>query len=224
MSFPARISSPTGRFVVITGADGSGKTTLLNALRTDGFSTACWQDACTITLRDGSTLETHISTVHLAKFRAHSRTLEVARVLMFFYEHVILPMLEVGHDVLVDSYHYRICAREHALNPAGNALLAAICATLPRPTHVIQLHGDYAVTYARNYPGHLSDYLDPNERSLESYAAQQAIYECFVTERFLSDLPVTSLDCTLSPAALLDETRALLAMLRLRPCLIALPT
>ncbi len=191
-----------GRIFTITGPDGVGKTTLLGRLRQLGYETAESSDARGLVVGDGSPLVGKFLPEAVADHGPLSRAAEIGRVLVVFYEYVLQPRLAQGRDVIVDSYCVRMCAREHVLNPDGDALLQSICACLPRPFLVTVLECDLRAAYRRNRLGHAFDYIDPDDRSYRSYAAMQRARGTFMERTCLRDLRVNRIDVPDDPEAL----------------------
>lgn len=131
--------SDDGSFLVLLGIDGSGKSTLLSELRTAGVATVSWHD-----LRSHEVpamLAPDAPTSIKARLTPQARAMFVGGHLVAQYEYLVRPSIESGTTTLLDSYYYKLLAKERLLGFAHPSL-EMLCAELPQPDHVIYISVD----------------------------------------------------------------------------------
>ncbi|GAA2280242.1 hypothetical protein GCM10010402_41240 [Actinomadura luteofluorescens] len=135
-----------GRFMVLTGIDGSGKSSLLSLIAIASLTTAGWRDLrhhelpAVMAPDEPTLIKNSMSSLPRAMF--------IGGHIVAQYEHLVRPQLELGVDVLLDSYWYKVMAKEHILG-TSHPILADLCGALPVPDAVILLEVDPRVAYLR---------------------------------------------------------------------------
>lgn len=189
-----------GQFVVVVGIDGSGKTTLLRALDVPGTVVASWQD-----LRSHeapATLAPESPTLIRNRVPPLARAMFIGGHLVAQYEYLVRPRIEDGVNVVLDSYHYKLLAKER-LYGASDESLERLCAELPPPDAAIFLDVDPVTAFERK-SGELSPYEYRGEPSLESFVAFQHLLRELVLEQ-LASVPHVVIDGAQQPEVLLAE-------------------
>jgi thymidylate kinase len=164
-------SAPAPLFLVLVGIDGSGKSTALDQLSRPGLVVRRWQD-----------LRSHEVAASLApdaptdiKNRATplARAMFIGGHLVAQYEYLVRPQLEASSSVLLDSYYYKLVAKERLFGVADPSL-ERLCRELPQPDGVVLLEVPAATSYGRK-AGKLSPYEYRGEATRGSYIAFQEL-------------------------------------------------
>lgn len=139
---------------MLLGIDGSGKSTLLAELATAGVATASWQD-----LRSHEVpamLAPDAPTSIKGRLTPLARAMFIGGHLVAQYEYLVRPSVASGTTTLLDSYYYKLLAKERLLGFAHPSL-EALCAELPQPDHVIYVSVDPKESLRRKQ-GEISSY------------------------------------------------------------------
>lgn len=169
-------------FLVVVGIDGSGKSTLLRALDIPNTVVASWQD-----LRSDeatATLAPESPTMIRNRVPSLSRAMFIGGHLVAQFEYLVRPRLEAGSNVVLDSYHYKLLAKERIFG-VGDDSFERLCAELPQPDGVVFVDVDPATAFERKR-GVLSPYEYLGEPSLESFTAFQLSLRASVLEQIRS--------------------------------------
>jgi thymidylate kinase len=152
-----RAADAPGKFLVLLGTDGSGKSTVLSRVRLPGLVTASWRDLRSHDLPAmlAADAPTHIKD----RLPGLSRAMFIGGHLVAQYEYLVRPQTDIGNHVLLDSYYFKLLAKERLLGTV-HPVLEELCAELPAPDGVI--------------------YLDvPAHTGLARKAGAISSYECF---------------------------------------------
>ncbi|WP_369220705.1 dTMP kinase [Streptomyces sp. R39] len=139
-------SATRGLFIVLLGIDGSGKTSLLSALRGGTFATVGWRDLrnhelpAVMAPDAPSAIKDRLSDLPRAMF--------VGGHIVAQYEYLVRPEVVEGRNVLLDSYWYKVLAKERALGRLSPAL-EDLRQLLPVPDAVVLLDVDPRTAWAR---------------------------------------------------------------------------
>ncbi|MEO3809588.1 hypothetical protein ABGB17_11360 [Sphaerisporangium sp. B11E5] len=143
-----------GRFMVLAGIDGSGKSSVLSRLDVHGLLTTNWcelrghQETAALAPRNPTGVKNRLPPL--------SRAMFIGGHLVAQYEQLVRPSVEAGHSVLLDSYYYKVLAKELVLR-ASHPSLAELCAELPEPDCVIFVDVPPQVSFRRK-DGRVSSY------------------------------------------------------------------
>ncbi len=193
-------SERNGRFAVVVGIDGSGKSTLLRQLNLPGTTVASWQD-----LRSHeapATLAPDSPTAIRNRVSPLARAMFIGGHLVAQYEYLVRPRLEAGLNVVLDSYHYKLLAKER-LFEASDDSLERLCEQLPRPDAVVFIDVEPAMAFRRK-GGSLSSYEHRGEASLENFIEFQLALRSLVLQQ-LADVPHVIVDGSCPPRSLLED-------------------
>lgn len=163
-----------GRFIVLLGIDGSGKTSLLRALAARGLRTAQWQQ-----LRDHDVPAALAPTAPTAVkngLTPLARAMFIGGHLVAQYEYLVRPQIETGRTVVLDSYYFKVLAKERILGVAHPALVD-LCAELPQPD--LLLHLDVTPQESRRRKqGRISSYehFEPDETTYLTFQTRLAAH------------------------------------------------
>jgi thymidylate kinase len=131
---------------VLVGIDGSGKTSLLSSLGTARLITSSWRDLRNHELP--SVMAPDAPTAIKNRLTAVPRAMFIGGHIVAQYEYLVRPQLALGRDVLLDSYWYKVVAKERILGRLHPSL-TELCELLPVPDAVIVLVTDPGVAFAR---------------------------------------------------------------------------
>lgn len=159
-----------GRFLVLLGIDGSGKSTLLSGLASAGVQTASWQDLRSHDVP--ATLAPDAPTAIKNRLTPLARAMFIGGHLVAQYEYLVRPRLEAGVTTVLDSYYYKLLAKERLLGFAHPAL-EDLCAELPQPDGIIYLEVNPRESLRRK-AGRLSPYEHFDDAGGDSYVAFQS--------------------------------------------------
>ena len=189
--------------VVLFGFDGCGKSTLITHLRTRRYPCTRFLDLYPCSPQGISPSRFHYRDLETQEPTARARQY---RLLAERWLASCIQPLASERRFVVDSYIYRYSSKERIWNPHAAAMTRELDASVPRPGLAILLDTPIAVAYARNLPGHRSDYHPGFERTPLSFATLQL---ATLADQFhiYSDfrVPVITVDATLSPEALSDH-------------------
>lgn len=135
-----------GLFLVLLGIDGSGKTTLLSSLKDESLVTASWRDLRnhelpSVMAPDAPTrIKNRLSDIPRAVF--------IGGHIVAQYEYLVRPETSAGRHVILDSYWYKVLAKEHLLGRL-HPVLGELRELLPVPDAVILLDVSPQTAYAR---------------------------------------------------------------------------
>lgn len=193
-------SAKHGRFAVVVGIDGSGKSTLLRRMDLPDTAVASWQD-----LRSHeapATLAPDSPTVIRNRVPALARAMFIGGHLVAQYEYLVRPRLEAGSNVVLDSYHYKLLAKERLFDASDDSL-ERLCEQLPRPDAVVFIDVEPAEAFRRK-GGVLSPYEHRGEASLDNFVEFQLALRSLVLQQ-LADVPHVIVDGSSTPSALLED-------------------
>lgn len=185
----ARVSDT--RFLVLVGIDGSGKTTLLSRLSLPGVMTTSWRE-----LRGHdvpATLAPDAPTLIKNRLPVLSRAMFVGGHLVAQYEYLVRPQLDSGAHVLLDSYYFKLLAKERLFGTAHQAL-EDLCRELPQPDGVIYIDVPPLMSYQRKR-GLLSPYECDGHPTEASYIRFQTSLATAIRTQ-ISDVPNVVIDGT----------------------------
>jgi thymidylate kinase len=157
---PRRSPDPTtppaaqGSFLVLVGIDGSGKSSVIADLRVEGLATTAWKELRNHELPQ--MLAPDVPTQIKNRLSPLSRSMFIGGHVVAQYEYLVRPSLTQGIDVLLDSYYFKLLAKEtlfHTLHQSFTEL----CEELPPPDCVIFLDVSPDVSFDRK-KGALSPY------------------------------------------------------------------
>ena len=165
-----------GHLCVLVGDDGAGKTSTLREIRALRPGWICTSlDPEDISLLPGLEFLGGGSAKHPRDYalamKPYTRCLFLMTVIMLQEEYQILPGLQRGQVVVVDSYYYRLFAKELELNPRGAQLFAALPTCLTQPDLVVEVRVPLDTAFARK--GGLTDLEYKGSDSLEGFKALQ---------------------------------------------------
>lgn len=143
-----------GQFVVLVGIDGSGKSTLLDAMSQSGVHTTSWRDLRAHDLP--AMLAPDSPTAVKSRLTPLGRSMFIGGHLVAQYEYLVRPTLEQGTDVVLDSYYYKLLAKERLLG-LMHPSLEALCCELPKPDALILIDTPPETSWLRK-KGDLSSY------------------------------------------------------------------
>ncbi len=196
-----------GRFLVLVGIDGSGKTSLLSALADLGMLTGSWRD-----LRDHDlpqAMAPDAPTQIKTRLNPMPRTMFVGGHLVAQYEYLVRPAVEAGTDILLDSYWYKVLAKERLLGRLHPSL-TELCRALPVPDAVVFLDVDPRVALRRK-GGRVTAYECLGAPGDESFLRFQTLLRQEIMADLASVPQVHRVDADADPGAVLDQVVALLA-------------
>lgn len=191
------------RFLVLLGIDGSGKSTLLSSLSVPGLVTTSWRELRSHEVP--ATLAPDAPTRIKNRIPSLSRAMFIGGHLVAQYEYLVRPALEDGANVLLDSYYFKLLAKERLFGTVDPAL-EALCVELPAPDAVIYVEVPAPQSYRRK-----NGVLSPYEyRGSECQADYVAFQDELANEmrRLLEDIPTVVVDGTASEQELLHETES----------------
>jgi thymidylate kinase len=193
---------PLGKFLVVVGIDGSGKSTLLRALDVPGTAVASWQD-----LRSHeapATLAPESPTAIRNRVPPLARAMFIGGHLVAQYEYLVRPRIEAGINVVLDSYHFKLLAKEKLFG-LGDESLERLCAELPLPDAVVFIDVDPRAAFERK-EGVLSPYEYQGEATLENFVAFQSTLRDLVLSQ-LASVPYVVVDGSADSANVLRAVR-----------------
>lgn len=199
-----RLAGP-GSFIVLVGIDGSGKSTLLERLAEAGVRTSSWND-----LRSHDVpamLAPDAPTAIKARLTPLARSMFIGGHLVAQYEYLVRPALEQGDDVLLDSYYFKLLAKERLLGFVQPAL-EELCRQLPQPDGLILIDTPPELSWSRK-AGTLSVYEHFGTPTETNYLAFQRGIETSLRKAGRA-FPSVTLDGRQTPSALADS--ALIAL------------
>lgn len=159
-----------GRFLVLLGIDGSGKSTLLSSLADAGVQTASWHELRSHEVP--ATLAPDAPTAIKNRLTPLARAMFIGGHLVAQYEYLVRPRIEAGVTTVLDSYYYKLLAKERLLGFADGAL-ESLCIELPQPDGIIYVDVDPRESFRRK-AGRLSPYEHFDDASEESYVTFQS--------------------------------------------------
>lgn len=165
-----RTHGAPGRFLVLLGIDGSGKTTLLSGLADAGVQTASWHELRSHEVP--ATLAPDGPTAIKNRLTPLARAMFIGGHLVAQYEYLVRPRIEGGVTTVLDSYYYKLLAKERLLGFAHSAL-ENLCVELPHPDGIIYVDVDPRESFRRK-EGRLSPYEHFDDASEESYVTFQS--------------------------------------------------
>jgi thymidylate kinase len=120
-----------------------------------------------------------------------SRAMFIGGHLVAQYEYLVRPLLDEGADVVLDSYYYKLLAKER-LFKVCDPVLERLCSELPQPDLVIVLHVSPADSYLRK-DGLLSPYEYIGRPTPEDYirfqtALAQGIWDLLDGHPFVQEV------------------------------------
>lgn len=189
-----------GSFIVLVGIDGSGKSTLLERLAEAGVHTSSWHD-----LRSHDVpamLAPDAPTAIKARLTPLARSMFIGGHLVAQYEYLVRPALEQGEDVLLDSYYFKLLAKERLLGFAQPAL-ETLCRQLPQPDGLILIDTPPELSWSRK-AGALSVYEHFGTPTEANYLAFQRGIETSLRKATRA-IPSVTLDGRQPPSALVDS-------------------
>lgn len=189
-----------GHFIVLIGIDGSGKSTLLRALADAGVHTTSWHD-----LRSHDVpamLAPNAPTEIKARLTPLSRSMFIGGHLVAQYEYLVRPALDLGQDVVLDSYYFKLLAKERLLGFAQPAL-ESLCLELPQPDALILIDTPPELSWSRK-AGELSSYEHFGAPTRSNYLAFQEGIDAALRDA-AHTLPSAVLDGRQLPSALLAD-------------------
>jgi thymidylate kinase len=198
-----------GRFIVLVGIDGSGKTTLLDAMSRAGVHTTSWHD---LRAHDvPAMLAPDAPTAVKSRLTPLARSMFIGGHLVAQYEYLVRPTLEQGTDVVLDSYYYKLLAKERQLGLAHPSL-EALCDELPRPDALILIDTPPETSWSRKKDALSSyEYFGPVPSEASYLRFQRGIAEALHTAAL--SMPSVLLDgCTEPDDLLLDALGAVAAL------------
>lgn len=196
-----------GKLIVLLGSDGAGKSTALEGIRIRrrNWKVVSADPRHLYPLADlpymDWALSTHPRTL-VAHMRPLVRTLFFAKTLAVEHDYHVAPTLAEGRTVVVDSYWYRLHAKEHLLNPRGAAALDSLCALLPRPDLIAWLEVPLDVAYARC--GELSPFEHDGDPGLARFIEFQERVRAHIDAR-TGSIPRPSVSGLRDPARVVDD-------------------
>lgn len=139
-------SARKGRFIVLVGIDGSGKSSLLASVDVPGLTRTSWRDlrGCEMS----SALVPEAPTAIKSRLTGLARAMFIGGHFVAQYEQLVRPELERGRDVLLDSYWYKVLAKERILGELHPAL-TELCLLLPVPDAVILVEVEPSTAFIR---------------------------------------------------------------------------
>ncbi|MGQ4436280.1 MULTISPECIES: dTMP kinase [unclassified Streptomyces] len=137
-----------GLFLVLLGIDGSGKTSLLSSLHHDSLVTASWRDLRNHELP--SVMAPDAPTVIKNRLSDVPRAMFIGGHIVAQYEYLVRPVTDLGKHVLLDSYWYKVLAKEDLFDRLHPGL-AELRSLLPVPDAVILLDVSPQTAYARKH-------------------------------------------------------------------------
>jgi thymidylate kinase len=158
------------RFLVLVGIDGSGKTTLLSTLKVPGLITTSWRELRSHEVP--ATLAPDAPTQIKNRLPLLSRAMFIGGHLVAQYEYLVRPALEDGVSVLLDSYYFKLLAKERIFGTVHSAL-EQLCRELPQPDGVIYVDVPPVVSFRRK-AGDLSPYEYLAKPEKDDYEAFQS--------------------------------------------------
>jgi thymidylate kinase len=188
-----------GRFLVVVGIDGSGKSTLLRRLDLPGTVVASWQD-----LRSheaAATLAPDSPTQIRNRVPSLARAMFIGGHLVAQYEYLVRPRIKAGVNVVLDSYHYKLLAKERLFD-ASDESLERLCTQLPRPDSVVFVDVEPAEAFRRK-AGDLSAYEHRGSPTRANFVEFQTELRRLVLEQLI-DTPHVIVDGSLPPSELLS--------------------
>jgi thymidylate kinase len=165
----AYLTPARGRFLVLLGIDGSGKSTLLFCMAKAGVQTASWHELRSHEVP--ATLAPNVPTSVKNRLTPLARAMFIGGHLVAQYEYLVRPRIEAGLTTVLDSYYYKLLAKERLLGFAHPAL-EQLCAELPQPDGIIYVDVDPRESYRRK-KGCFSSYEHFGAPSQDSYVAFQ---------------------------------------------------
>lgn len=144
---------PKGRLCVLLGHDGAGKSTVLREIQRERPEWLCtsldpedFLPIPGIDLRPPPSWHPRETALALQPM---SRSAFLLLILSIVTEYNVIPALAAGSTVVVDSYYYRLLAKEAVLNPVGYALIKHASEILPKPNLILEIIVQTDLAYSR---------------------------------------------------------------------------
>jgi thymidylate kinase len=196
MTTPPAPLLPSHPFICLLGIDGSGKTTVLEALAATDPDLQIFHWKQFRPAAQPPTVPAETKGEELARaLGSYSRASLLLYMVALEYDFGIRPALQAGQRVVVDSYWYKLAAKERLLGHSAALLYPALTA-LPAPQHIIFIDTPPEVAVARKptaprYEGH---------QSTEAYLRFQTRLRSEILE-FIAGVPQVIIDgCQAIPA------------------------
>ncbi|NED11509.1 hypothetical protein [Streptomyces sp. SID9124] len=135
-----------GLFIVLLGIDGSGKTSLLSELSDNNLTTVSWRELRHHELP--SVMAPDAPTDVKNRLSDLPRAMFIGGHIVAQYEHLVRPNVTAGRNVLLDSYWYKVLAKERLVGRTHPAL-DELRLLLPVPDAVVLLDVDPRTAWAR---------------------------------------------------------------------------
>lgn len=134
------------KFGVLVGIDGSGKTTLLKQLSGNNVPTENWTNLRSYP--DPLVLAPESPTEIRQRLSPLTRAMFIGGLLIAEYEYLVRPKLKQNNSVLLDSYYFKLLAKE-SIYQKVDPVFYNLCDELPRPDIVFFLEMDPREAYKR---------------------------------------------------------------------------
>ncbi|MYU48026.1 hypothetical protein GTV15_14290 [Streptomyces sp. SID7803] len=120
-----------GLFIVLLGIDGSGKTSLLSALSDNNLTTVSWRELRHHELP--SVMAPDAPTDVKNRLPDLPRAMFIGGHIVAQYEHLVRPNITAGRNVLLDSYWYKVLAKERLVGrpPTRRSTNCGCCSRSP---------------------------------------------------------------------------------------------